>query len=393
MAKFREIKLNWILVGSFLSSIGTSFVWPLTTLYLHNTLGKSLTVIGIVLLMYSGTNVVGSYLSGLLFDKVNPRLLIVGGIFVDVLAMTSLVFFNQWPAYPLLLSIVGFFNGWLTTLINSLGTLIRSKDGRYVFNMLYFASNLGLVIGTSIVGFIYHGKVGIMFAITAVLYLLYLAVAIKYYFVDTSSIREKGKTRQTKIKIKSANLWIMWSLFISLGIIWIMYEQWVSNMSVYVTGQGVSMPLYSLLWTLNAGLIVVMQMILNWLAHFIKNIFLQIYVGIFFCALSFVILIFSHHYLAFVMAMVVLTVGEATAFPSIPTIINELSPNELKGKYQGLTNAFSSIGKALGPLFGGLVIENSSYIMLFVVCAAAILLADILIGVVVRLKVDDAERY
>lgn len=131
-----EIKLRWLVTGSFLSSVGTSFIWPLTTIYLHNELHQSLTIIGFVLLLYSGTNVVGSYLSGMLFDRFNPRTLILSGLIIDTVAMFVLIFINHWPVYPIFLSIIGFFNGWLTTLINSLGTLIGSRDGRYIFNML-----------------------------------------------------------------------------------------------------------------------------------------------------------------------------------------------------------------------------------------------------------------
>lgn len=254
----QTLKLRWLVVGAFLSSIGTSFIWPLTTIYLHNQLERSLTVIGVVLLMYSGTNVIGSYLGGILFDRFNPQYLILGGLAVDVIAMVVLVFINDWPAYPALLAVIGFFNGWLTTLVNSMGTLIRGKDGRYVFNMLYFAVNLGVVLGTSIVGFMYHGSVAPMFLVTAVLYLLFVVVVVRHYRVTRESAQSKRHV-VTKVRINSANLTVMWTFFISLGVIWIMYEQWVSNMSVYITDQGISMPLYSLLWTVNASLIVVLQ--------------------------------------------------------------------------------------------------------------------------------------
>lgn len=39
-------KLQWLLLGSFLGSIGNSFVWPLTTIYIHDQLHQSLTVSG-----------------------------------------------------------------------------------------------------------------------------------------------------------------------------------------------------------------------------------------------------------------------------------------------------------------------------------------------------------
>lgn len=389
----QEIRLRWLVIGSFLSSIGTSFIWPLTTIYLHNELHQSLTMIGFVLLLYSGTNVVGSYLSGMLFDRYNPRLLILGGLLVDMAAMVVLIFVNHWPVYPIFLSIIGFFNGWLTTLINSLGTLVHSRDGRYVFNMLYFAANLGIVIGTSIVGFVYHGSVSLMFTLTTILYVFYFIVAARFYYVDTSAIMQKKKTQVAQVKLSKPNATIMWTFFISLGIIWVMYEQWVSNLSVYVTDMGISMALYSLLWTINAALIVLFQMIINWMAHLIKNIFIQVYVGIFFCALSFVILIFAHSYPMFVLAMVVLTVGEATAFPTMPAIVNDLSPLAAKGKYQGLMNAFASAGKAIGPLFGGMIIEGFSYRVLFIVCSLAIALVGVIVIFIVNLQGRKAEYF
>lgn len=388
----QTLKLRWLVVGAFLSSIGTSFIWPLTTIYLHNQLERSLTVIGVVLLMYSGTNVIGSYLGGILFDRFNPQYLILGGLAVDVIAMVVLVFINDWPAYPALLAVIGFFNGWLTTLVNSMGTLIRGKDGRYVFNMLYFAVNLGVVLGTSIVGFMYHGSVAPMFLVTAVLYLLFVVVVVRHYRVTRESAQSKRHV-VTKVRINSANLTVMWTFFISLGVIWIMYEQWVSNMSVYITDQGISMPLYSLLWTVNASLIVVLQIVMGWVNNHIKNVYLPVYVGICFCAASFVVLLWAHSYADFLLAMMILTVGEATAFPAIPAIVNDLSPLAVKGKYQGLTNAFSSVGKALGPLFGGLIIENVSYRALFVVCASSIIVVNMFIFAVVKWRHRQVKYY
>lgn len=110
MALKNEIRLRWLVLGSFISSLGTSFIWPLTTIYLHNQLHQSLTTIGVVLLMYSGMNVVGSYLGGMLFDAADPRKLIIGGLIIDILAMASLIVWNSWPIYPILLAVVGFFN-------------------------------------------------------------------------------------------------------------------------------------------------------------------------------------------------------------------------------------------------------------------------------------------
>lgn len=46
--------LKILIIGMFINVTGASFLWPLNTIYIHNHLGKSLTVAGIVLMLNSG---------------------------------------------------------------------------------------------------------------------------------------------------------------------------------------------------------------------------------------------------------------------------------------------------------------------------------------------------
>lgn len=397
----KGIQLKWLLLGMFFGSIGNSFVWPLTTIYMHEQLHESLTVSGIVLLFYSGANVVGSYLSGLLFDRRNPRHLMLTGTILATIVIAIMIFFNGWPIYAFLLAAIGFFNGWIITMVNSFGTRLH-HDGRYVFNMLYFANNLGMVIGTTIVGPLYqyaHGNISPLFSITTVLYILFTLVVFFFFKDDTDGDEVKkaavAETAQstTKVTIPKANLWISWIFFITLCIVWTMYEQWSSNLSVFMTDQGISMTKYSLLWTLNGILIVIMQLLLTWLNRWINNPYAQVFIGIFTIGFSFVLLLFAKNYLWFVFAMVVLTIGEATAFPTMPAIVNTLSPVEVKGKYQGILNAFSSLGKAFGPLFGGVIIGAASYRSLFIICAASIFVTEVIVWIIVKAQKSRTIRY
>ncbi len=278
-------------------------------------------------------------------------------------------------------------------MVNSLATTIHSRDGRYIFNMLYFAENLGIVLGTAMVGFVYTTSITLLFGIAFGLFVGFLIVAIVCYKVPAVVNRKVVTRAKTTVHIALPNRRIMATFFISLVIIWTMYEQWASNLSVYMTGMGIPMKEYSLLWTLNAALIVVFQAGLNWLANYVSNLYVQVYAGIFFVALSFITLIFAKDYLHFVIAMVILTMGEATAFPAIPALVNDLTPTVVKGKYQGMANAWASVGKALGPLFGGLVIDHASYTVLFVVAAAANLIVLVLTGVVVTGNQRRVETY
>ncbi len=394
------VKLKWLLVCMFISSIGNSFVWPLTTIYMHEQLHETLTMSGIILLFYSGANVVGSYISGILFDRHNPRWLLFGGTALATVVIALMIFFNGWPIYAFLLTAIGFFNGWIITMINSYGTKI-SKDGRYVFNMLYFANNLGMVLGTTIVGPLYQysdGSISPLFSITTVLYVFFLAIILlcfkdsKAPAVAAQPLTDEENARGTT-KMPAANLWICWTFFLSLCVIWTMYEQWSSNLSVFMTEQGISMTKYSLLWTINGILIVLCQLLISWLNRWYNNPYMLVYIGTFTIALSFILLLAAKSYAWYILAMVVLTIGEATVIPTMPAIVNSLSPVAVKGKYQGILNAYSSLGKAFGPLFGGIVIGAASYHLLFIICAVAIFAVELVILLVARLKRQATKEY
>lgn len=380
----KEIKLPWLLVAGLLNNMGQSFIWPLTTIYIHDALHESLTMVGIVLLLNSTASIIGAYLGGWLFDRVNAyRLTLIVTIY-EFLATAFLIFWHGWPAFPIGLVFMGFGSGLLITLINSLGTTIKSRDGRYVFNMIYFMQNLGTVFGTMMVGFVYQHGVQYLFMITAAMYFLYFFIVLFQFNVPTISHHVQHRDQaQASVKLAKPNLIVIWTLFISLIVIWIMYEQWVSNMAVYMTDQGIPLTKYSFLWTINAALILVFQMGVNVLGDRIRNPYYQIIPGIAAVVVSFIILLFVKQYGGFVLAMAVLTLGEATAFPAIPALVNQLTPLAVKGKYQGSVNAAASAGRALGPLLGGILIDATSYKFMFGFAAIAV---AVILGLVIIVR-------
>ena len=148
------IKLIWLFAGSLIINTGVSFIWPLTTIYIHNYLHETLTVAGIVLFINSAFTMVGNAVGGLLFDKWHPYQTLLTGVSISTLSTFLLVLFHGWPAYPILLITLGLGNGIVVTGLNSIATLIQSRNASYVFNVLYFTQNLGLVFGSLMVGFI-----------------------------------------------------------------------------------------------------------------------------------------------------------------------------------------------------------------------------------------------
>lgn len=374
-----EIKLRWLILGELATWIGASFIWPLTSVYLNKQLHISLSMIGVVLFCNCAGNILGSIISGRLYDKYNPYPLILWGVGLDAAVLFLMAIFHGWPEYWIWLTITGFLGGWNGTLINSIATSLRHHPGRYVFNVLYFSQNLGVVTGTLIVGYLYDYSVTLLFVIAALLFVVAFINALFNYRPIIAFHKErvaKGQSGDTQkaVPMPKRNFIMTMAFFTTLGITWLMYMNWESNLSVYMVSLGIPFHLYSLLWTLNASVIVIMQGILARFPNILKNLFHQIIFGICMFSLSFITLVFAKDFAHFALSMFILTLGESTAFPAIPAYVNDLSPKTSKGKYQGATMVASGIGRAFGPLFGGLVIDQAGYIPFFWVAAIVIAL-------------------
>lgn len=379
-----EIKLRWLILGELATWIGASFIWPLTSVYLNKQLHISLSVIGIVLFCNCAGNILGSIVAGRLYDRYNPYPLVIAGLGLDALVLFLMAASHGWPEYWIWLTLTGILGGWNSTMINSIATSLKKYPGRYVFNVLYFAQNLGVVTGTLIVGYLYDYSVTLLFVIAALLFVLAFVNAVfNYRPIVNFHKRRARKIKQgqglQKMPLPRPNLIMTMGFFTALGVTWLMYMNWESNLSVYMVSLGIPFHLYSLLWTLNAGEIVIMQGILAKFPHLFKDLFHQIIFGIIMFSLSFAALIFAKDYAHFALAMFILTLGESTAFPAIPAYVNDLSPLASKGKYQGLTMVAAGVGRAFGPLFGGMIIDHAGYIPFFIVAAAIIFLLIILL--------------
>ena len=377
--KTDEIKLIWLIVGELATWIGASFIWPLTSVYLNKQLHISLSIIGVVLFCNCAGNILGSIISGRLYDKYNPYPLMLWGLGLDAAVLFLMAAFHGWPEYWVWLTLTGFLGGWNGTLINSVATSLKKYPGRYVFNVLYFSQNLGVVTGTLIVGYLYDLSITLLFVIAALLFVIAFINAIFNYrpiiaFHKERMAKHKKGEKHKAEPMPKRNFIMTMVFFTTLGVTWLMYMNWESNLSVYMVSLGIPFHLYSLLWTLNAGIIVIMQGILARFPNIFKNLFHQIIFGICMFSLSFITLVFAKDFAHFALSMFILTLGESTAFPAIPAYVNDLSPLTSKGKYQGANMVASGIGRAFGPLFGGLIIDHAGYIPFFWVAAIVIAL-------------------
>ena len=366
MTKQRQVKLKWVALASLLNNTGAAFLWPLTTMYMHNYLHESLTTAGVVMLLMSICMMVGNYLGGWLFDHWDQYQTAVLGVTISTVAIFTLIFAHGWPWFAVLMMLNSLGDGINMTIVNSYGSLVSDHSSRYVFNYIYMAFNVGVVIGTLAVGVLLPVSVVLVFTVATVFYFLLALVVV---FALKVRVPLPPKTPRSREKLASRShqqaLVLIWLILLNFVTIHLSYSLWESVMAVHMTNMGIPFYAYSLLWTLNGVLIIVGQPLVNKLSPYVR-LSSQIMVGILIFAFFFLLLIIARNLWAFVLDFVLLTIGEMASFAGLPAWIAQLTTVNEAGHYQGLLNIMMSIGRAIGPLYGGFVIDHGNYQELFI---------------------------
>ena len=390
----KMVRSLWpLLVLGLLVNTAYSVMWPLTTIYLHNNLELSLVMSGLILAVYSGFNVLGGYLGGVLTDRFPVKrvgLMLLLGLVVD--AVAGLIW-NGRVAYPIVLVIFGLLTGGMLTLITAMAAHLSRGSGR-LFNVLYIFINLGLVVGTASIGILFHRSLRPIFLLLIGCYVLATVLWLNYADRLVQPARGTGATAAvTTTGAKPAVLGAtqIAIILLSLTLMWLTYAQWMSNVSVYIQDQGLPIRLYSHLWVYNGLLLIVVQSLMTKVSR-TKTLPVQIVLGLVAIGGSFLLLSSATGVSVLFLAMTLLTLGEAIYVPGVPALINAYTIGN-EGKYQGLVNAFSSLGKAAGPVLGGLVIGSTqAFSRLFLLCGVVNVVIVVVLVVVVRPALRKADE-
>lgn len=368
----------WLLViGMLINVTGASFLWPLNTIYIHDHLGKSLSMAGIVLMLNAGASVVGNLLGGVLFDKIGGYKSILLGILITLSALISLVFFQEWPLYIFLLVIVGLGSGIVFPAMYAMGGTVWPEGGRKAFNALYVAQNAGVALGSALGGLVASYSFSYIFIANAVMYVVFFLIAVfSYHKMSAEKAKQVSLLDEISPVQNKAKFQALLTLCVGYLLCWVAYSQWASTISAYTQELHISLKQYSFLWTINGLLIVLGQPMINaFIKVAAKTLKVQILVGIAIFIVSFALISIAQQFSHFLAAMIVLTIGEMFVWPAVPTIASMLAPKGREGFYQGVVNSTATGGRMIGPLIGGILADYYNMNILFYVLIAFLVIS------------------
>jgi len=359
-------RMLWFLaIGSFLNQTGTSFIWPLTTIYIHTHLGRSMTVAGTVLLMHSAGAMLGQLVGGWLYDRIGPRLPMLGGLLTTAAVTALLGRTSSWPVYVACMVVYGIAVAMPLASVNAMLARVWPGQGRRAFNFNYVAANIGVAAGTALGGVLADRSFTLAFSGASVLFLLYAAFAATFIREERLPAGEAGEADGRTPGEPGAEPRVPWApvgaLFVAYVCLWLVYTQWQTGNSVRTQALGFDISSFSVLWTLNGVLIFTGQPLVGAVVRRLRRPVAQMLLGALLYALAFGVLLTSDRYAIFVVSMVLLTFGEMLLWPVIPASVARLSPPAMRGRLQGLILAGATVGRMLGPLLGGMLYDTLGY--------------------------------
>lgn len=348
---------------SFIDHIGGTLLFPFFALYITQKFQVGMTQAGLILGLFSAFGLAGSMVGGALTDKFGRRRLILFGLIFSALSTLMLGLVNSLAVlYPLAIVI-----GLLSDISGPahqamLADILPEHQRQDGFGLLRVVANLSWIIGPSIGGFMAGKSFFSLFVSDAIISCL---VAVLFYFLvpetkpQPHAHEEHESLLQTFVgygKVLGNGAFLAYiGAAVLVGLV---YQQMYNSLSVYLRdAHGIEPQGYGFLLTASAITVIFFQF---WTTRIIKfrPPFLMMALGTLFYLLGFGMFGVVSAYWLFVLAVVIITIGEMVIMPTSQALAANFSPEEMRGRYMAIFGLSWALPSIFGPAAAGLILDN-----------------------------------
>jgi MFS family permease len=381
----------WQVLGaSMLSAAGTGFVMPFTIVYLHEIRGISLATAGLAMATMPVAALASSFGSGPLIDRFGPRRVLVGMLVVASLGSLALIAVRHpWQAFVAAgLLGVGISSSWVglqPTLASIVPASQRSDAFAVQFALLNAGFGVGGLAGGLIVDLDRPRTFEALYAFDAASFLTFALIMALLRDVGrpvAAGGRGAGEGYRAVLRDRVfARVWTLNTLLVAIGQVQLdtafpAYVVLFADQSPKVVGAA---------FAANTFTIVLFQFLVSRGVRGrrrTRGLVVQaaFWAGAWALTLAAGELAFGNAApVAFVGAAVLLAFGEMLHSPIVPAIVNDLAPDELRGRYNA-ANAVSwqaarIVGAPVAGIFLGAGLAAPLLLVFMGGCGLAALLA------------------
>lgn len=347
------------------------------------SLGATPALIGLIIGMYSFSNMIGNMLSGYFIDKIGPKTVLVMGLSITGIIVSFYVFVST----PGQLLFVRFFHGLSAgLLVPAAFTLLSfiSKSDQQGKSMALSGAAVGI---SAILGPAFGGIVANSFGINFVfipisITMILMAVLVSVYLIRTTIFDTGDESLHLAEAIKLIKTPVLFVGYV--GAFSLMFAQgvlaYMLPLKVEDLGYGSH---FSGLLLSTFGIVAILIFILPTNKMFDRYSHTKMLVaGLIIIALSLTGLSFTSKLELLFLVMTCYGIGFAILFPSLTTLMVKNSSKAARGKVFGLFYAFFSLGVVAGSSITGLL--SVDYNEGFVIGGAALIINTLFISYLIR---------
>ncbi len=377
----------WLLFwGVLVNSSGSSMVWPFLTIYLRQRLDVPLTTIALLLTANSLAGLASTSIAGPAVDRFGRKGAMVLSLGVGCLFMLALGRVDTLAAAVALMIFKG-----MTDPLYRVGSdamvadLIPPARRADAYALLRMISNLGVAIGPSIGGFITAVSYGLAFSIaaaTALIYALLVAVFMRETIPQWPA-EERAKQARGYGPVLRDRPFVAFCIAYSFA--GMAYSLMMVLLPVYMKENfGLPESAYGLILAANAAMVVLFQYGVTRLTQRYHHLPV-LAVGSLFYALGVGSVALGAGFTAFLVSMIILTIGELIMIPTSTALTANLAPPDMRGRYMGVYGLTWGVAMGIGPVLGGTLNDQLAPVAIWY--AGLVLGAVAMIGFLVLARV------
>ncbi|MGD2058954.1 MAG: MFS transporter, partial [Anaerolineales bacterium] len=354
----------WLLmVVSFIDRLGGFILFPFFTLYITSKFGVGMTSVGFIFGAFSITGIVGSTIGGALTDRLGRKPMLLFGLIVSAVSSIWLGFADNLQMFFAGAVFVGLFsNAGGPAQQAMLADLLPDSQRAKGFAIWRVIVNIAAAVGPAIGGLLATRSFLSLFITDAGVSVL-VAIMVFFLLPETRAFIKKDQ-RESMVQsfqgygrvIRDATFMFFW---VASVFTWLVYMQMNSTLAVYLRdSHGVSEQGFGFLLSLNAAIVVLFQFAITRRVERFPP-FLVMAWGSLLYAVGFGLYGLAADYSAFIIAMIIITIGEMLNAPIGQAIVANLAPEDMRGRYMAFFGFSFAIPGIVGTLLAGLIMDNA----------------------------------
>ena len=357
----------WTLIGAmFIDRLGGSILFPFFSLYITDRFGVGMTEVGYIFTLHTSAMFFGNMLSGALTDKIGRKKMLLAGILLSGTSSLLMGFIPTYEIFMIFTVITGLVGNIGGPAVNAMmADILPEKQRAQGFGILRVAVNLsvsfGPAIGGVLAGYDYFYLFVADFVISSI---TALVVWRKIPETKPQDVTDENNGKETSLlstlggysKILKNGIFLS-ILFLSL-LTNLVYMQMNSSLSVYLRDvHAITSQQYGYILTLNAIMVVLFQF---WITRKISGYkpMLVMAAGNILYAIGFSMYGLVGSYTLFLLAMIIITIGEMISSPILQSLVADIAPSDMRGRYMAVFNLSFGTAMAIGPLAAGIIMDN-----------------------------------